>query len=157
MSKDLNDKHQANELPADPGLGATPMASEVPRIRTVAELLHGGQARANSKLTRAMCTTGHYRVDDATGGLKPGFVWVFGADTNWGKSSFLIMLADENIKANRRVLIVSAEDDEKLYGDRLLVRRSRVNADRFAWAKRRMGRGSRRGADQGVRDRCRGL
>lgn len=131
MTQDLNDKLKNGTLPADPAQGATVMAADVPRVKTVAELLVGGQERALSKFHKATCGTGHFAIDDATGGMKPGFVWVFGADTSWGKSSFLIMLADENIKVGRRVLIVSAEDDEKIYGDRLLIRRSRVSADRF--------------------------
>lgn len=131
MSKDINDKLVTGELTHDPVEGATVIANDVPRIKTVAELLRGGQERANSKFHRATCVTGNHQLDEATGGLMPGYVWVFGADTNWGKSSALIMLADENIKKGKKVLIVSAEDDEKIYGDRLLIRRSRVSADNF--------------------------
>ena len=131
MTKDLNDKLKEGTLASDPADGAVIVSADVPRVKTVAELLIGGQERSLSKFHKATCITGHHMIDDATGGLKPGFVWVFGADTSWGKSSFLIMMADENIKKGRRVLIVSAEDDEKIYGDRLLIRRSRVSADRF--------------------------
>jgi replicative DNA helicase len=127
-------------MPSDLREGAQPVnrraqqtAEREPiRIYTVRDLLTESVARATRAegATKA-CTTGHYELDNITGGFAPGFVWVFGADTSWGKSSFIIAAADENIKAGRRVLIVSAEDPAELYADRLLVRRSRVDADRF--------------------------
>lgn len=120
--KDLED----NTKPMNP----TPVGGK-PRILTVKELLDASASRAMSLVSRHSCTTGVNKLDDATGGLRPGHVWVFGADTNWGKSSFLIMLADENMKKKRRVLIVSSEDDESIYGDRLMVRRAKVNAKRY--------------------------
>lgn len=129
MSKDLNDKAVAGELPADLADGAKPIAADVPRVLTVKELIRGAQRRSSSKFGGMGCPTGNFEIDNVTGGLKPGFVWVFGADTSWGKSSFLIMLADECIKKSKRVLIVSAEDSEQIYGDRLLLRRSRISAD----------------------------
>ncbi len=129
MSKDLNDKAMAGELPADPGENAKPIAADVPRVLTVRELIQSAQRRSISKSAGMGCPSGHYELDRVTGGLKPGFVWVFGADTSWGKSSFLVMVADECIRKRKRVLIVSAEDSEQIYGDRLLLRRSRVSAD----------------------------
>lgn len=129
MSRDLNDQAVAGDLPNDPGDGAVQVVADVPRVLTVRELVQGAQRRSVSKAIGKGAPTGHYQLDDVTGGLKPGFVWVFGADTSWGKSSFLVMLADESIKAKKRVLIVSAEDSEQIYGDRLLLRRSRVSAD----------------------------
>jgi replicative DNA helicase len=59
-------------------------------------------------------------------------VWVVGAKSSWGKSSYLVMVADENIQRGKRVLIVSAEDPDSLYGDRLLVRRTRVDRHRLS-------------------------
>jgi replicative DNA helicase len=136
--KDLNDRAKDGTLPEDPGLNAKTIAADVPRIYTVRELLADANKRAFIKQERANGTTGHHQLDSATGGFRPGFVWVFGADTSWGKSSFAIMIADENIKQGRRVMIVSAEDSKELYGDRLLLRRSRVNAD--AHRLKRLGR-----------------
>lgn len=129
MSRDLNDKAQAGQLPDDPAHNATPVATDVPRVLTVRDLLVSAQKRASSPHEARGCPTGHYELDSVTGGLKPGFVWVFGADTSWGKSSFLVMLADNCIRQKRKVLIVSAEDSEKIYGDRLLLRRSQISAD----------------------------
>jgi replicative DNA helicase len=37
-------------------------------------------------------------------------------------------MADDNIRSGRRVLIVSSEDTEEVYGDRLMVRRAKVDA-----------------------------
>lgn len=130
-SLDDNDQLQAGTLPTDPRSGTHQVSSEVPRALTVGDLLRDSEQRLLTPRAALGCTTGHYAIDRATGGLERGSVWVFGAETNWGKSSWLVMMADENIRAGRRVLIVSAEDDQKLYGDRLLIRRSRVCAERF--------------------------
>lgn len=137
---DQNDRAQAGQLPSDLRVGAQPVnrraqqaqEREPIKIHTVRDLLSESVARATrAEGASKACTTGHYELDNITGGFAPGFVWVFGADTSWGKSSFVIAAADENIKAGRRVLIVSAEDPAELYADRLLVRRARVDADRF--------------------------
>ena len=129
-AKDLNDQAVAGTLPDDPAAGATVVSADVARVLTVKEIIHSAQQRAFAPRSKqTTCTSGNYEIDRVTGGFKPGFVTVFGADTSWGKSSFLIMVADDNIKAGRRVMIVSAEDSEKIYGDRLLLRRSKVYAD----------------------------
>ncbi len=129
MNLDDNDRLQAGTLPSDPAGDTKIIPSDAPRVLTVQDLLRGARIGADDKRARATITTGNYRLDEITGGMMPGFVWVFGADTSWGKSSFLVMVADENIKAGRRVLIVSAEDSEKIYGDRLMLRRSRISAN----------------------------
>lgn len=96
MSKtpDLNDKLIAGTLPVDSMRGATPgnaRAKEADerapsRIYSVKELLEDAAVRATSKIVDdGSCTTGHYELDEITGGFVPGFVWVFGADTSWGK------------------------------------------------------------------------
>lgn len=132
---DENDKAMRGTLPRDPEANTRPiqLAPKIapPRILTVKELLDASAERAMSRAPSRACTTGVAGLDRATGGFCPGQVWVIGADTNWGKSSFLIMVADENIRKGKRVLIVSSEDDESIYGDRLLVRRAEVNALRF--------------------------
>jgi replicative DNA helicase len=106
-------------------------ASELPRLLSVAELLKSSAKRVVTKDERKICTTGSYPLDEKTGGLLPGWCWVIGADTNWGKSTWGLAVADENLLLGHGVLIVSAEDSEELYGDRLMLRRSGVNADRF--------------------------
>lgn len=132
---DLNDLKRHGQLPADLEKITKPVAivpkGGAPRVLTVRELLDASAERAFKRAPTNACTTGIAKLDDATGAMRPGHVWVFGADTNWGKSSFLIMVADENMKKGKRVLIVSAEDDSSIYGDRLMVRRSKVNAKRY--------------------------
>jgi replicative DNA helicase len=119
---------QAGKLDADPAADVKKVSVDVPRVLTVRDILSGSMARAFSTDRPEVCTTGHYRLDKITGGMRPGFVWVLGADTSWGKSSWVVALADENIKAKRKVLIVSSEDTEEIYGDRLMARRAKVSA-----------------------------
>jgi replicative DNA helicase len=102
-----------------------------PRVLSVKQLLETAEKHATNTEQIRTFTTGHYHLDRATGGIRPAMGWVFAAETNWGKSSWLISVADENIKAGAKVLIVSAEDDETIYGNRLLARRSGVKATRI--------------------------
>ena len=136
-AKDVADRVADGEQ-IDPVADAEPInelakrkAAETPRVLTVKQLLDASRDRAFSPVPTNICTTGHRKLDEITGGFRPGEVWVFGADTSWGKSSWLVMVADENIKAGKKVLIVSAEDDESIYGDRLMARRTRVSASRL--------------------------
>ena len=99
MSRDLNDQLIAGELPADPEAGQTTMQADVPRVLTTDELLERSFNETHSKDRRpAACVTGHYRLDSIMqGGFRPGFVTLFGAETSWGKSSFLVSVVDENL------------------------------------------------------------
>lgn len=133
---DLNDRAQATGDVGDPRNGAKPMndiAAERhrPSVLTVKDLLSDAMERALSRTAHTKCTTGNELLDYKTGGMRPGHVWLLGADTSWGKSSFAVMLADVNMAQGKRVLIVSTEDASSLYGDRLMVRRARVDAQRF--------------------------
>jgi hypothetical protein len=135
---DENDKAKAGSFPVSPDVDCVPAneAARVelenrPRIFSVRELLQGAHARVISTDHQRILTAGHWKVDMMTGGIRPVFNWVFGADTSWGKSAWALMLADENLKNGYRTLIISAEDDEDIYGDRLLARRSGVDATRI--------------------------
>lgn len=128
---DQADRLKAGTLSADPRAETKVVAPPVPRILTVQEMMDASIVNAMRKDARGNCTTGNYKLDRITGGLRPGYSWLIGADTSWGKSSFVILIADENIKRGKRVLIVSSEDTEELYGDRLVVRRARVDALRY--------------------------
>jgi hypothetical protein len=133
--RDDNELAKAGKLPADPKGDAKLVMlrnGEPPaRVLTVRQMLESARdAAKNAKGVRA-CTTGLRELDESTGGLRKGFSWLFLADTSWGKSSWLVMVADENLKRRQRVLIVTAEDDESIYGARLLARRSRVAAKRL--------------------------
>jgi replicative DNA helicase len=90
-------------------------------------------------------TTGNAELDRMTGGLLRGWFWLVGANTNVGKSSWAVAVADENLQRGIGVVIVSLEDPESLYGDRLMLRRcyhkalvrgvSPVSADRLRLGK----------------------
>lgn len=97
------------------------------RVYSVKEIIALAAEHALKRKTKAL-TSGHFGLDLATGGFEPGFVWVMGAETNFGKSSWLVAVADTNIKRGKRVLIVSGEDSETIYGRRMLLRRARVSA-----------------------------
>lgn len=136
---DENDKLKAGTLPDDPRSGARPVndaakrqAEAAPRVLRVDELLADAHRRALAKRDpNERCTTGIHWLDNVTGGFAAGDHWVLGAQTNWGKSSLAVMIADENIRRHKRVLIVSVEDSEGIYGDRLMCRRARVSAMRM--------------------------
>ncbi len=141
MSKDLNDRMQEpSGLPGDPTAGTRIVSADVPRVLTIQDLLLESRRGATEKRSRSLITTGIGKLDSITGGLQEGFVWIFGASTGWGKSSLAVMLADENLKAKtpKRTMIVSVEDSERIYGDRLMCRRARISADRLR--KRRLQR-----------------
>lgn len=128
-AKDLNDLLREGKLPADPMARSSVMSQDVPRIYTVRDLMQDSRRRASGREQRVYCTTGDARVDDATGGLRPEFVWVIGAETSWGKSTLATAIADENVKRGNGVIIISLEDSKELYGDRLMARRSRISAN----------------------------
>jgi replicative DNA helicase len=130
MARDENDRLNDGTLPDGPADDAKVVSEDVPRVLTVRDITRAAVLRSKTSRKRRGCTTGVHRLDLITGGLKRGFGWVIGAETSWGKSSLLVMITDENIRAGKRVLIVSAEDSEEIYGDRLMLRRSRVSEDR---------------------------
>ncbi len=126
---DESEAHQQGKLPVDPRAGTVRVAAEVPRVLTMRELLNFSAEKAlNPDPKRSRLTTGHYKLDNITGGYQSGMVWVLAADSGFGKSSDCIKVTDENIRAGKRCLVVSSEDSEKLYGDRYMCRRTRVDA-----------------------------
>jgi replicative DNA helicase len=101
------------------------------RVYTVRELLEEAVVRSQMRDNESRGTTGHHQIDTLTGGLRPGHGWLVAAESSWGKSSFLISVADENLKRGKKVLIVSFEDPRHLYANRLLCRRARIDAMRL--------------------------
>jgi replicative DNA helicase len=75
------------------------------------------------------------RLDEATGGITPGTVWLLAAGTSWGKSSFIVAMANRALKDGLRPLVVTVEDPERLFGSRLLLARTNVNALRLRQAR----------------------
>jgi replicative DNA helicase len=129
--QDEADRLKAGTLNPDVKSDTKLVAAEVPQVLTVRDILIASGERAMSRERVDTLTTGHWKLDNITGGLIPSMCWLFGADTSWGKSSFLVSVCDENIADKRKCLIVSSEDSEEVYGDRLMVRRSKVNATRY--------------------------
>jgi KaiC/GvpD/RAD55 family RecA-like ATPase len=71
--------------------------------------------------------SGYTTLDCWTGGLRRGHVWVLGAPTNWGKSSWLLAVADHCLRVHGRgVLYVTCEDDPELLATRLMCRRAGI-------------------------------
>lgn len=73
-------------------------------------------------------TTGIEELDGLIGGLRPGHVTLLAASTSWGKSSFGVMVADENIRRSVPTLVVSVEDPKLMYARRIVARRGGINA-----------------------------
>lgn len=128
---DEADRHKRGELPADPAKGTKVVQANVPRVYTVREIMTSARERAFSAAQVDFCTTGHYKLDDITGGIRGGYCWLFGADTSFGKTAWLVQVVDENLAKGKRPMIVSSEDTKDMYGARLLIRRSRCDAKAF--------------------------
>ncbi len=67
-------------------------------------------------------------IDEALGGFRLGNVTLFAAGTSFGKSSFAILLARQNLTDVARPLIVSVEDKLLLYSRRLAATECNINA-----------------------------
>jgi replicative DNA helicase len=144
MSKDINDHIAAGTLPEDPTTLAKPVSAEAKRVAedegrlmTVEGILKASWDEATApESKRRILTTCHWEIDRDTGGFCDEDVWVIAGKSSWGKTSFTIACADENIQRGARVLIVSGEDRPSLYGTRLMIRRTQI--DRYRYATRRM-------------------
>lgn len=95
------------------------------------QLLLDSYETAKTPRDRSVLTSGHWWIDEMTGGMTPGDCWVVGGGTSQGKSSFAIAVADENLNKGRRVMIVSIEDSAVKFGNRFLARRTGVDARRI--------------------------
>lgn len=133
-ARDEADRAKDGTLPKDPKADTKEVkGKELARVLTVPQILKASKARALEAQGRQFCSTGNYFIDEETGGIAPGDCWLLGADTNVGKSSAAVQIVDVNLKPplNKRVLIVSSEDDEALYGDKLMCRRAQLDAKRY--------------------------
>lgn len=130
-SPDEADQLKDGTLSEDPQVGTKLVSAAVPRVHSMREILTASRINAFSREEIRSLTMGHFKLDLITGGFRPPFSWVIAADTSWGKSSMVVAIADENIKNGKTVLICSQEDTEELYGDRFMVRRSGVSAQRY--------------------------
>ena len=73
-------------------------------------------------------TTGLTQIDTVLGGLRQENITLFAAGTSFGKSTFAVMVADENIKKGVPTLVVSCEDTQELYAKRIIARRGELSA-----------------------------
>jgi hypothetical protein len=72
-------------------------------------------------------SSGVQLLDSLVGGLRPGYIWVLGAPTNWGKSSLLLAFADHHIETRSTgVLFVTCEDAPSLLFSRWIAKRAKV-------------------------------
>lgn len=106
----------------------TPTAVEAHKVRTMAAVLGGVFERASKARPSRGVPCGVEHLDVLLGGFRPGRVCVLGASTSWGKSSFAVMTTDVGMRVGARILLVSGEDAEDMYGQRIMARRSGVHA-----------------------------
>lgn len=85
----------------------------------------GAEDMTRRDQSRGFC--GFPDLDRAIGALKRGHVWVLGAPTNWGKTSWLIAVAAHHHDLGGKALLVSCEDAPALIGTRWLVREAGIN------------------------------
>src|SRR3954462_5629188 len=112
-AEDQADLHAAGKPLPDAKKNVRPLALNVPRVLTVQDLLTASVLKLREPKGNS-CRSGHAELDKITGGFRPGFTWLFGATTSWGKSSFLIGVVDYCIRDGKRVMIVSSEDTEEI-------------------------------------------
>lgn len=76
-------------------------------------------------------TTGIFDLDNMLGGFRRNMVALLAASTSWGKSSYGVMVLEENRAQGVKALVVSNEDKRLLYGRRMACRRTGMNALRM--------------------------
>lgn len=109
---------------------AEPKQSAIARygVVSVGDILSGVLNRAANPTTEKGAISGHAIIDKYLGTFRRGRVTVVGAATSWGKSSFSVMTSDESMKIGKTVLLISGEDGEDTYGQRLMTRRARISS-----------------------------
>lgn len=117
-------------------LEATGADDKEGRAVTLREMFSRSQERAAERARHGVSTSvelswGHWQLDRDTGGIRRSKVAIVGAQSHWGKSSFAILIADLALKAGKRPLIVSAEDDEDTFSDRWIQYRTKIPKYRF--------------------------
>jgi replicative DNA helicase len=53
--------------------------------------------------------TGMLAIDQKTGGMRPGELWVVGAPTSWGKSVFMLQAAGHAVREGKNVVVFTLE------------------------------------------------
>ncbi len=128
----VDDDPERAAIQAEQPAPAPPQPTPGLVTRTMREILTASRIQAFSTDPIEFLTTAHWRLDDISGGIRAPDSWLIAGDTSFGKTSWLIAIADDNIlHRKKRVLIVSTEDSEQRFGGRFMVRRSGVNAKRY--------------------------
>lgn len=96
-------------------------------VLSPADLLRAVAIAMQNERDPQKCRTGLPTLDAHIGGFQHKQVAIFGAATNWGKTSYAILVADLAFDDGKRPLVVSFEDPEELYGRRLGARRAQVS------------------------------
>lgn len=107
------------------------------KARTVRESLTVAYEHATKRERVRGARTISKRLNATTGGVQKGSVWLLAAGTSWGKSSFIVGTANRVLRDGQRPLVVTVEDPERLFGARLLLARTGVNALRLRQASLR--------------------
>lgn len=97
------------------------IASGNPEIVSLQRLMANAYQLAMEPRAKSTLTWGHWQLDEMTGGLRDGHTGVIGAGTSQGKSSKVVHISKCNIDRGARVLIISNEDDDRVYGNRFLA------------------------------------
>jgi len=84
-------------------------ASSVANAKTSVEaFLDSLQQRFNNGDLPGMAT-GMLAIDQKTGGMRPGELWVVGAPTSWGKSVFMLQAAGNAVREGKTVAVFTLE------------------------------------------------
>lgn len=97
------------------------------RILSVHDMLVSVAKEMMTERDPEKCRTGLSSLDQHIGGYQHKQCTIFGASTNWGKSSYAVLVSDLAFDDGKRPLLVSFEDPEELYGRRLAARRAELN------------------------------
>lgn len=97
------------------------------KVLSVADMIAAVAKEMQAQRDIEKCRTGLPTLDMHIGGFQHRQVAIFGAGTNWGKSSYAVLVSDLAFQDGKRPLLVSFEDPEELYGRRLTARRAKVN------------------------------
>lgn len=105
--------------------GETALATLQDAARRAAAALSGSSAVANAKSSVEAfleslqqrfangelpgMATGMIAIDQKTGGMRPGELWVIGAPTSWGKSVFMLQAAGNAVREGKTVVVFTLE------------------------------------------------
>lgn len=95
-------------------------------VFTLSDALLGGYKRATDPRPSMLIPTGIEAIDRAITGLGAGHFGIIAADTNVGKSSFALLMAERLARQKISLGYVSLEDGRDIIEDRLLARFSGV-------------------------------